>query len=77
MRDRKLNADFVVSVSGGLVTGIFGPEGAGVLLIDFDNIRRGDDIDISAVDGSPDSKECEATIEEALEMIANRERGGA
>lgn len=76
MRDSEFKADIVVSVSGGLVTGVFGPEGASVLLIDFDNVREGDDISVSAVDGSPDSKECRATIDEALEMIASRERGG-
>lgn len=77
MRDRELKADIVVSVSGGCVNGIFGPEGARVLLIDFDNVREGDDIGVSTVDGSPGSKACRATIEEALEIIAGREeRGG-
>ena len=76
MSDRAFKADIVVSVSGGSVNGIFGPEGATVLLVDFDNIREGDDMSLSKVDGTPDSRDCRNTIKEAMEMIAGHQGGG-
>ena len=77
MKAANYKADIVLSVSGGLVTGIFGPKGAAVLLVDFDNIRAGDELSVTEVDGTPDSKPCRETIKEALEMIAKREGGGS
>lgn len=51
--------DIVVTCSGGLVTGVFGPENANVLIIDYDNIKEGDSMpEIGSVDGTPDCKEC-------------------
>ena len=62
----------MVSVSGGIVNGVFGPKGATVLLVDFDNIREGDEPSVCEVDGTPDSKECRDTLKEAIDMIARR-----
>jgi len=76
MTKQDYKADIVVSVSGGSVNGVFGPEGATVLLVDFDNIREGDDMSLSGVDGTPESRDCRNTIKEALELIAKHEIGG-
>ena len=67
-----LKADIVVSVSGGVVNGVFGPKGATVLIVDFDNIREGDEPLLCDVDGTPDSRACQETVKEAIQMIANR-----
>ncbi len=69
MKLNHLKADIVVSVSGGVVNGVFGPKGATVLLVDFDNIREGDEPTVCDVDGTPDSKECRETLKEAMDMI--------
>ena len=69
-----LKADILVSVSGGIVNGVFGPKGATVLLVDFDNIREGDEPSVCDVDGTPASKECRDTLQEAIDMIVRRER---
>ena len=69
MKLSNLETDIVVSVTGGVVNGVFGPNGATVLLVDFDNIREGDEPTVSNVDGSPDSKECRDTLKEAMDMI--------
>ena len=73
MKVSDLQADIVVSVSGGIVNGVFGPEGATVLLVDFDNIREGDEPSVCEVDGAPDSKECREVLKEAIGMIAKRQ----
>ena len=73
MRVNGLEADIVVSVSGGIVNGVFGPKGATVLLVDFDNIREGDEPSVCEVDGTPDSKECRDTLTQAIDMIAKRQ----
>jgi len=70
MKLSNLEADIVVSVSGGIVNGVFGPKGATVLLIDFDNVREGDEPSVCVVDGTPDSKECRDTSKEAMDMVA-------
>ena len=72
MKLNDLKADIVVSVSGGLVNGVFGPKGATVLLVDFDNIREGDELSLTHVDETPASKECRDTLKEAIDMIARR-----
>ena len=77
MKTADYKADIVVSVSGGVVNGVFGPAGATLLLVDFDNIRAGDELSVTEVDGTPNSKGCRETVEEALAMIAKREGGGA
>jgi hypothetical protein len=46
MKVIKLVSDIVVSVSGGVVTGVFGPKGATVLVVDFDNLREGGDLSV-------------------------------
>ena len=74
MKLSNLEADILVSVSGGIVNGVFGPKGATVLLVDFDNIREGDEPSVCEVDGTPDSKECRDTLKEAIDMIVRRER---
>ena len=76
MKTGNLKADIVVSVSGGIVNGVFGPKGATVLLVDFDNIREGDELSATEVDGALDSKACRETVKEALEMTAKC-KGGA
>ena len=73
MKLSSLDADIVVSVSGGIVNGVFGPEGATVLLVDFDNIREGDQPSVCEADGTPDSKACRETLKEAIDIIAKRE----
>jgi len=75
MRSHEYEADIVISVTGGIVNGVFGPEGATVLVIDFDNIRGGDDIGVTETDGTVNSKDCMATIKEAVEKVAKRESG--
>jgi len=75
MRIQEHKADIVISVSGGIVNGVFGPEGATVLVIDFDNIRVGDGIGVTETDGNVNSKDCIATIKEAVEIVAKRESG--
>ena len=75
MRSQEHKADIVISVSGGVLNGVFGPEGATVLLVDFDNIRGGDDIGVTEIDGTVNSKDCIATIKEAVEIVAKRESG--
>ncbi len=72
-RVNELKADIVVSVSGGVVSGVFGPKGATVLLVDFDNIRQGDEPSVCEVDETPDSKACRETLKEAMDMIAKRQ----
>ena len=69
MKVSDLQADIVVSVSGGIVNGVFGPKGATLLIVDFDNIREGDEPSVCEVDGTPDSKACRETIQEAIDMI--------
>ena len=73
MKLSNLEADILVSVSGGIVNGVFGPKGATVLLVDFDNIREGDEPSVCEVDGTPDSKECRDTLTQAIDMIAKRQ----
>ena len=73
MRVNGLEADIVVSVSGGIVNGVFGPKGATVLLVDFDNIREGDDLSVTHVDETAGSKECRETLKEAIDMIEKRQ----
>ena len=73
MKLSNMEADIVVSVSGGTVNGVFGPKGATVLLVDFDNIREGDEPSVCEVDGAPDSKACRDTLKEAIDMIAKRQ----
>jgi len=70
MKVSNLEAVILVSVSGGVVNGVFGPKGATVLLVDFDNIREGDEPSVTTVDGTPDSKECRDTLQEAMDTIA-------
>ena len=74
MKLSNLEADILVSVSGGIVNGVFGLKGTTVLLVDFDNIREGDEPSVCEVDGTPDSKECRDTLKEAIDMIVRRER---
>ena len=73
MKLSSLDADIVVSVSGGIVNGVFGPEGATVLLVDFDNLREGDDLSVTHVDGTTGSKECREVLKEAIDMIEKRQ----
>lgn len=71
MKLNDLKADIVVSVSGGIVNGVFGPKGATVLLVDFDNIREGDEPSVCEVDGTPASKDCRDTLKEAIDRLRN------
>ena len=73
MKLSDLAADIVVSVSGGTVNGVFGPKGAAVLLVDFDNIREGDELSVCEVDGTPNSTACLDTLKEAIDMIVKRQ----
>ncbi len=73
MKLSDLEADIVVSVSGGIVNGVFGPRRATVLLVDFDNLREGDELSVTHVDETPASKECREVLNEAIDMIAKRE----
>ena len=73
MKLSNLEADILVSVSGGIVNGVFGPKGATVLLVDFDNIREGDDLSVTHVDETAGSKECRETLKEAIDMIEKRQ----
>ena len=70
MKTSELQASIVVSVSGGVVNGIFGPDGATVLLVDFDNLAEGDTLEVCDVDGTTNSEACRATLTEALEVMA-------
>ena len=68
-----LKADIVVTVSGGIVNGVFGPKGATLLLVDFDNLCQGDELSVTDVDETPDSNACHETLKEAIDMIAKRQ----
>lgn len=73
MKLSNLEADILVSVSGGVVNGVFGPNGATVLLVDFDNIREGDVLSVTHVDETTGSKECREVLTQAIDMIAKRQ----
>ncbi len=73
MNVSSLDANIVVSVSGGIVNGVFGPKGATLLLVDFDNIREGDEPSVCEVDGTPASKECREVLKEAIDTIEKRQ----
>ena len=73
MNVSSLNADIVVSVSGGIVNGVFGPKGATVLHVDFVNLREGDDLTVTHVDETTRSKECREVLKEAIDMIEKRQ----
>ena len=73
MKLSNLKADIVISVSGGVVNGVFGPTGATVLLVDYDNIREGDGLSVGEVDETTDSKACRDTLKEAMDMIAKHQ----
>ena len=64
-----MKLDIVVTCSGGVITGVFGPENATVLVIDYDNLKEGDLMpEVCGVDGTPDCKVCLELIQEAKEI---------
>lgn len=66
------DVDAVISVSGGIVREVFTRTGGKVLLIDFDNIQYGGDVEIVDSNDVVDSDQCREVIQDALDC-----RGGS
>lgn len=64
--------DVLITVSGGCITGAFGPDDIRIVVIDFDNIREGDTVDVETSDrndGPTDSQDAVRSIDEAQEIM--------
>jgi hypothetical protein len=65
--------DIIISVSGGLVSGIFGDSKLKILLVDFDNFENGetefDPHHFFGPDGPVDGEAAQSEIRDALEQV--------
>ena len=69
--------DVIIAVYGGVVQAIYARPDTNIQLIDFDNLREGDPFDPEEFvppDAEPEGPKAQATIAEALELVARHQR---
>lgn len=64
----------VISLSGGNLNAVYGPDDMEIVILDWDNINEGDEIVETFSDGSVDSDACQEEIRDAEARVAQLQK---